>query len=356
MSKATFDQLLQKMLPLITKRDTMMREAIPPQHRLALTLRFLASGNNFEDLKFLTAISPQTIGKIVTETFDAIICQLKDFIKLPQTEKDWKVEAKNFDARWNFPNCIGAIDGKHVNITKPPGSGSFYYNYKKNFSIILMAVVNANYEFLMVDVGTNGRASDAGLFSETKFFSSLKNKTLKIPDPCYGLLPLPNCEEKLPIVFVADDAFPLLENIMKPFSHNTLKEEETIFNYRLSRARRIVGNCFGILASRFRILLQTINLSPEKVTKIVLTCCYLHNFLRRQNEETYFEGGFDVEETDPGAIEYADWHNDHGLTALQASSAKNASNLAKTTREKYCNYFNTVGAVPWQNNILNIRK
>lgn len=203
-----------------------------------------------------------------------------------------------------------------------------------------MAVVNANYEFLMVDVGTNGGVSDDGLFNETKFFSSLKNKTLKIPDP----QPLPNCEEKLPFVFVAT------------FSHNTLKEEEIIFNYRLSRARRIVENCFGILASRFRILLQTINLSPEKVTKIVLTCCYLHNFLRRQNEETYFEGGFDVKETDPGAIEYADWHNDHGLTALQASCAKNASKSAKTTREKYCNSFNTVGAVPWQNNILNIRK
>ncbi|XP_036340667.1 uncharacterized protein LOC118750042 [Rhagoletis pomonella] len=211
-----------------------------------------------------------------------------------------------------------------------------------------MAVVNANYEFLMVDVGKNGRASDGGVFRETKFFSKLAANTLKIPSP----EALPGCGERMPFVFVADDAFPLSENILKPFSHNTLKTEEIIFNYRLSRARRIVENAFGILASRFRILLQTINMSPEKTTTIVLACCYLHNFLRKQNERTYFEGGLDTEQVEMGIIEYADWHSGPNLQNLQASTSRNASRNAKQIRENFCTYFNTTGSVPWQNNVL----
>jgi hypothetical protein len=65
-------------------------------------------------------------------------------------------------------------------------------------------------------------------------------------------------------VLVGEDAFPLMENLMKPLSHRTLKKEEAIYNYRLSRARRIVENAFGILSCRFRILLREINVSPKK--------------------------------------------------------------------------------------------
>ncbi|XP_039951489.1 putative nuclease HARBI1, partial [Bactrocera tryoni] len=173
-------------------------------------------------------------------------------------------------------NCIGAMDGKHVAITKPPGTGSFYFNYKKFFSIVLMAVVNANYEFLMVDVGKNGRASDAGIFRDSLFLMSLKNNELKIPSKECP----PGCDTALPYVFVADDAFPLTENIMKPFSHTSMIKDEIIFNYRLSLARGVVENTFGILSSRFRILLKTINLSAEKTT--IPTCCHLHNFLRKK--------------------------------------------------------------------------
>lgn len=146
-----------------------------------------------------------------------------------------------------------------------------------------MAIVNANYEFLIVD---DGRASDAGLFNQTKFFSLLKKKELKIPAP----EPLPGDNVEMPFVFVSDDAFPLMENIMKPFSHKTLDKEQIIFNYRLSRAQRIVENTFGILASRFRVLLTTINLPPEKVTTIVTACCYLQKFLRRKRQTVYLAG------------------------------------------------------------------
>ena len=76
-----------------------------------------------------------------------------------------------------------------------------------------MAVVNANYEFIMVDAGANGRVSDGGVFSNTEFYNQLANNKLCIPPPDR----LPGCEIEQPYVFVADDAFPLMDNLMKPF-------------------------------------------------------------------------------------------------------------------------------------------
>lgn len=207
-----------------------------------------------------------------------------------------------------------------------------------------MAVVNANYQFLMVHVGTNGRASDAGLFSDLAFFEKLKNDDLYIPAP----EPLLGFSPKMPYVFVGDDAFPLMKNLMKPYSHTSMKKEEIIFNYRLSRARRIVENTFGILASRFRILLQTINLSPEKVSTIVLTCCYLHNFLRENLD--FYKMNKVTDELEPTELNC----DDRNLDNLGPTTIRNASNLAKDVREKFCEYFNTVGTVPWQNKICKL--
>lgn len=78
----SFDELLSLVTPFIQKQDTMMRESISPLQRLSITLRYLATGNTFEDLKFISAISPQSIGRIVMETCEAIITCLKPYIKV----------------------------------------------------------------------------------------------------------------------------------------------------------------------------------------------------------------------------------------------------------------------------------
>lgn len=87
-------------------------------------------------------------------------------MKVPANENEWKAISKEFEKRWNFPHCIGAIDSKHITIQKPPGTGSYYFNYKLSFSIVLMAIANVNYEFIMVDVGTNGRVSEVTEYTE----------------------------------------------------------------------------------------------------------------------------------------------------------------------------------------------
>ena len=87
------------------------------------------------------------------------------FFQFPHTEEEWKAVAKGFQDRWNFPNCLGALDGKHIAIRPPRNSGSTFFNYKHSFSIVLMALVDADYKFIYCDVGCNGRVSDGGVFN-----------------------------------------------------------------------------------------------------------------------------------------------------------------------------------------------
>ncbi|XP_045489739.1 uncharacterized protein LOC123690374 [Pieris rapae] len=168
MDEQTYFKLLGLVTPIIKKNDTNMRQAITAHERLCATLRFLASGTTYENLKFETAISAQCLGTIIPETCKAIITVLKSYMKV-NTEEEWRKIAKDFEERWQFPNCLGAIDGKHIRIIPPPGSGSYFWNYKNFNSIVLMACANANYEFIWCEVGTNGRVSDGGAIQNTIF-------------------------------------------------------------------------------------------------------------------------------------------------------------------------------------------
>ena len=67
---------------------------------------------------------------------------------MPNDEEEWNVINQKFASRWNFPNTIGSIDGKHIALKAPANSGRVYHNYKRFFSITFLALVDAVYKFL----------------------------------------------------------------------------------------------------------------------------------------------------------------------------------------------------------------
>lgn len=251
--------------------------------------------------------------------------------------------AKEFEEKWQFPNCLGSVDGKHVAINPPANSGSYYYNYKGFHSLVMMAIANANYEFIYVHFGTNGRVSDGGVINCTEFYRRLIHGQLKLP---------PTPDKGLPFVFISDEAFTLREDFLKPYSFKCLDDEKRIFNYRLSRARRVVENAFGILVSKFRVFRSQINLQPQKIENIVMASCALHNFLRRNNSATYTPpGSVDIE--DPVTHEIQEGlHARENIVSVARGQMRNASERAKLTRDMFKDYFNNHGAVPWQDKFL----
>lgn len=264
--------------------------------------------------------------------------------QMPSTESEWKHISKQFEDVWNFPNCIGALDGKHVEFRPPRSMGSYYHNYKGGNSIVLLALTDAQYKFLCVDVGCNGRISDGGVFQNSPLCEILTGaeNLMNIPPPEI----LPGTQTAVPYVTVADDAFPLTEHIMKPYKGN-LTPLQRIFNYRSSRARRTSENAFGILCNRFRILLKKMELPVETVEKITLAACVLHNFLLDTCGKSYVGQLEEKEDTNECVIIPGEWqHNTlRGIGRVgQRKSVKEARKVRDTLQE----YFNTTGYVQWQ--------
>jgi hypothetical protein len=157
-------------------------------------------------------------------------------------------------------------------------------------------------------------------------------------------------------VFVADKAFPLTDVIIIIFSGtHSMQSKERIFNYRLSRCRRVVENVFGICSSIFRILRKPLLLEPEKAEIIVMTIVYLHNFLRKSSFSriTYTPPGcFDSE--DGGRLIEGQWkQNDQPLQLLRNIPRKSKI-TAQEIRDEFATYFIENGALPWQNNYAKI--
>ena len=144
MDTRTFEDLLSWVAPIIQK-SSLRRSTTTPAERLCVTLRYLATGDSQTAIDARYRISPTTIGRIISETCQTLwtVLNEKCFIKAPDSEEEWLTIAAEFNSKWNFPHCLSTIDGKD-NLQAPAKSGSSFFNYKKCFSIVLLAVCNVN--------------------------------------------------------------------------------------------------------------------------------------------------------------------------------------------------------------------
>ena len=231
------------------------------------------------------------------------------------------------------------MDGKHIVICCPRRSGSEFYNYKKDYSVILLAVVDAIYKFIYFDVGTNCTVNDALDFSKSTFNEALQTNTLNLPTEG---------------VFVGDDAFPSRKNIIKPYSmKRLLTVKERIFNYRLSRVRCVSENAFGIMVSRFRVYEKPIPLQLHKVDQLIKATCVLHSWLGHNTSSTFpgvTAGMLDVEDWEEGRIIPGCWQQvkAEGMKNATFSHSNNYRRKASNVQDKYADMFCSSEVVPWQ--------
>ena len=169
MSPTVFEELLSFVSPITVKQSTAMHDPISPSERLAVTLWYHVTGDAQRTVTASYGISPSAVSRIITESCNAIWISLKRMhsIDCLSNVSEWKSVAEEFQSKWNFPQAVGALDGRHVVMQALHNSGSVYFSYKKTHSIVLLAVCNAKYEFTMVDIGDSGRQSDGSVYNNS---------------------------------------------------------------------------------------------------------------------------------------------------------------------------------------------
>lgn len=202
-----------------------------------------------------------------------------------------------------------------------------------------MAACDAKYRFILVDIGAFGSSSDGAVFQNSVFGNKFDSDEMSVPRPSK----LKGTREKIQFFFVADEAFPLKQYIMRPFPGLGLNVRKRIFNYRLSRARRIIENSFGILVARWRVFLTPIDANLESVEKMIGACVCLHNFLMADQTR------YNSEDADTVNVLATSIFED--ITKL---SSNNAKKRIIEIRESLSYYFMTkFGAVSWQFDQIN---
>lgn len=191
----------------------------------------MATGDNLHSLAYAFRVGHSTVAEIVVEISIAIMNVLQDEFLCNPTLAVWKEISEDFYQTWNFPNCVGAIDGKHIAIQAPANSGSDFINYKGFHSLILLAVCDAKYRFTIYDLGAYGREGDAKVYGSSSLAKSLENGKLGLP----SCTKLPFSQEVVPYFIVGDGAFPMKPYLLRPYTGRkqaTLSPRENIFNYR----------------------------------------------------------------------------------------------------------------------------
>ena len=246
----------------------------------------------------------------------------------PTDPEDWKKIEERFRNRWNVSHPVGSLDGKHIAIKKPKKSGSEYFNYKGYFSLVLLALVDADYKFLWVNVGASGSSSDAQIFNRSKLKRRIESGTLGLPPP----EPLGPGGPDLHYFLLGDDVFAL----MPWWSTDQRRQNSQLQDIQW---RGVVENSFGILVKRFRGLLTTMEQRPKVVRDIVLTCVVLHNMLRSH------QGGADRPPTPADNIQPP--QGDQG-EQRHHENLRNPLREAKHQRDLLKDYFNHVGQLAGQ--------
>lgn len=317
--------------------------------------RYLASGDLASSTAYSYRVGLSTCRAIVKETCIALWSALQPLYLSTPTRAEFLQTSQEFMSKWNLPFCLGAIDGKHFRVKCPPNSGSDYYNYKKYYSIILMAITDANYCFSFVDIGHVGSLNDSRIFRECEFGKAILGHNIDVPLP--SQLPGSNDDVISEYYFVGDEAFALKSNLMIPYSkaqvHGRSEQaiQHKIFNYRLSRARRIVENSFGILAARWRIFNNTIQVQPDTAVNFIQACVCLHNYLMKTKQVGIPRNAYGGDVDLNGEVTEGAWRQqleNNPWERVRIRSNRNAGRYSLECRDHLCSYLNGIGSVPWQ--------
>ena len=280
MTKESFMSLCYELKPYIEKNVTRLRLPIPFRKRVAITIYYLVDEGRYRKTANAFGVSRSAVSVIVREVCHAISLYLgPKYIKMPTTYEDVLKAVEEFEKRFGFPQCLGAVDGTHVFIKRPSENPADYLNRKNRYSLNIQAMCDHNYRFTDVVIMWPGSVHDARIFVNSTLNETLR--TGKIPSCPRKII---DDEEPVPVCILGDAAYPLYPYLMKEFPGGGVTIQEKFFSYRLCSARVAIECAFGRLKARFGILRREMDISFPYLQEVVHSCFILNNYCELQKE------------------------------------------------------------------------
>ncbi|XP_060783114.1 uncharacterized protein LOC132890320 [Neoarius graeffei] len=278
MPQDAFRKLCDQLRPYVNPKTTNMLAPVPLEKRVALTIYRLASNVEFHDVANLFGIGTSTACNIIWEVCEALSELRKIYVKRSKSVPELTSHIAGFERKTGFPMCVGALDGTHIPIIAPQSYPTDYYNRKGWYSVVLQGLVDHTYRRSSWTLMLGGleSAMTHNVFECSHLCRKLEDGTFFPPvtRTIQGV--------NIPALIVADSAYSLTSNIMKPFPDG-VRGPRAAYNACLSRACIHVEHAFGRLKGRWRCIMKRNDSETKRVKHVVAACIVLHNVCEMQN-------------------------------------------------------------------------
>ncbi|KAL2338938.1 hypothetical protein Fmac_013384 [Flemingia macrophylla] len=274
MSKSTFDTICQHLDSAVTKKNTMLRDAIPVRQRVAVCICRLATGDPLREVSKRFGLGISTCHKLVLEVCSAIKTVLiPEFLRWPDEAGMEKTKVE-FEALSGIPNVGGSMHTTHIPIIAPKSNVNAYFNkrhternQKTCYSITVQGVVDSEGVFRDVCIGWPGSLSDEQVLEKSALYQRASRGSLK------------------EVWVVGNSGHPLMEGVLVPYTHQNLTWTQHAFNEKVGEIQGVAKEAFARLKGRWSCLQKRTEVKLEDLPALLGACCVLHNICEMMNEE-----------------------------------------------------------------------
>ncbi|XP_022730158.1 protein ALP1-like [Durio zibethinus] len=274
MSKATFNMVCEELEPVVMKKNTMLRDAIPVRQRVAVCIWRLATGEPLRMVSKRFGLGISTCHKLVLEVCTAIKTVLMPkFVRWPDENKMKRIK-EEFESTTGIPKVGGSMYTTHVPIIAPKISVAAYFNkkhternQKSSYSITLQGVVDQKGVFTDVCIGWPGSMSDDQVLEKSAFYQRATG----------GLLQ--------DVWVVGSKGYPLMDWVLVPYAHQNLTWAQHAFNEKIGEIEKVAKEAFARLKQRWSCLQKRTEVKLQELPVVLGACCVLHNICEMRNEE-----------------------------------------------------------------------